>query len=156
MALTGPSGPRTSSRRCGPSTIWPTWCSGAGRWTEAGDLLDRMGRLIERSGREDWRPSWHVLRATYYAHVVGDLLAAQAELVDLGSPTQRTWAALVSAELAMEARDPSAAATLLSLLQPWRPTRRRSSSPTACAPGWRPARATRTRCAACWRHWRPP
>ena len=70
-----------------------------------------MGRLIERSGREDWRPSWHVLRATYFAHVVGDLAAAQAELADLASrrpaiPGPPWW----SAELAMEASDTAAAA----------------------------------------------
>jgi DNA-binding CsgD family transcriptional regulator len=74
------------------------------RWPidRAGALLDRMGRLIERSGREDWRPSWRVLRATYFAHMVGDLGAAQSELIDIGTPAQRAWASLVTAELAME------------------------------------------------------
>jgi DNA-binding CsgD family transcriptional regulator len=86
------------------------------RWPvdQAGDLLDRMGRLIERSGREDQRPSWHVLRATFQAHVVGDLAAAQAELVDMGTLPQRSWAALVAAELAMESDDRTAATEFLS------------------------------------------
>jgi DNA-binding CsgD family transcriptional regulator len=85
------------------------------RWpvAQAEALLARMGRLIERSGREDWRPSWHLLRATFYAHVVGDLLAAQAELSDLLAPSQRSWAPLVSAELAMESGDRATAAELL-------------------------------------------
>ncbi len=86
------------------------------RWPveRAEELLNRMGRLIERSGREDWRPSWHLLRATFFAHVVGDLPAAQAELFDLLAPSQRSWAPLVAAELAMESGDRATAAELLA------------------------------------------
>jgi DNA-binding CsgD family transcriptional regulator/tetratricopeptide (TPR) repeat protein len=86
--------------------LWPV--------ERASQLLDRMGQLIERSGREDWRASWHVLRATYYAHVLGDLRAAQAELTDLVSPlSKRSWAAIVAAELAMESGDAATATRFL-------------------------------------------
>jgi DNA-binding CsgD family transcriptional regulator len=89
-------------------------------WPEqrAGELLDRMGRIIERSGREDWRPSWHLLRATYFAHVVGDLAAAHQE-VELAAipPSQRSWCRLAAAELALEAGDRKEASELLALLE---------------------------------------
>lgn len=90
------------------------------RWPEkrAGDLLDRMGRIIERSGREDWRPSWHLLRATYFAHVVGDLAAAQGEITLAGiPPSQRSWCNLASAELALETGEVKEAKQLLDALE---------------------------------------
>lgn len=89
-------------------------------WPEkrAGELLDRMGRVIERSGREDWRPSWHLLRATYFAHVVGDLAAAEGEVALAGiPPSQRSWCSLAAAELALEAGDRKEATELLVLLE---------------------------------------
>ena len=56
------------------------------------------------SGREDWRPSWRLLRATFQAHVLGDLPAARAEVDQVvSSPHKRFWTSVVRGELAMEA-----------------------------------------------------
>ncbi|HET6794696.1 MAG TPA: AAA family ATPase, partial [Acidimicrobiales bacterium] len=55
------------------------------------ELIDRMGALIARSGRQDWTSSWHGLRAVWHAHVVGDLAAARAEAAVGGLGWARSW-----------------------------------------------------------------
>ncbi|HEX3540457.1 MAG TPA: AAA family ATPase [Acidimicrobiales bacterium] len=91
--------------------LWPV--------DDAAALLDRMGRLLERSGREDWRPPWHLLRAVFYAHVLGDMDAARAEVEHSGSPvSQRPWATVLEAELALECGDLAAASAFLDRLDP--------------------------------------
>jgi hypothetical protein len=75
-------------------------------------LLDQMDELIGRSGRQDWTGTLRVLRATFLAHVLGDLTAARAELAPVTPATHKWWASLLGAELALEADLPTADALL--------------------------------------------
>jgi DNA-binding CsgD family transcriptional regulator/tetratricopeptide (TPR) repeat protein len=76
-------------------------------------LLARTGDLIERSGRQDWAPRWGLLKATYQAHVLGDLEAARREMTATGLSTGRPWTVLTAAELATEAGELDLATSLL-------------------------------------------
>jgi DNA-binding CsgD family transcriptional regulator len=77
-------------------------------------LLAEMGRLIERSGRQDWTGSWYLLQSTFLAHVVGDLGAARehGEQATVHGG-KRVWSNLGRAELALEAGDEAEAEALL-------------------------------------------
>jgi DNA-binding CsgD family transcriptional regulator len=78
-----------------------------------------MAEEIERSGRQDWIGSWHLLRATFFAHVIGDLSQARAELDAAAPPTtKRPTAVLLGAELALEAGDLALCQGLLHLAEP--------------------------------------
>jgi DNA-binding CsgD family transcriptional regulator len=90
--------------------IWPIERSRA--------LLAQMAEEIERSGRQDWIGSWHLLRATFFAHVIGDLTQARAELDPVALPTnKRAMAVLLGAELALEAGDLAQCEGLLHLAE---------------------------------------
>ena len=81
-------------------------------------LLDDMAALIERSGRQDWSGSRALLQARFLADVVGDLPSARATL-DQGTPhaARWVWAALLRAELALEAGDVDLAESSLDRME---------------------------------------
>jgi DNA-binding CsgD family transcriptional regulator len=84
------------------------------------DLVNRMAATAERSGRYDWLAYVEEVRASILLEADGDLIGAreimdrqQMSEGDLSSP-QAFWAAVTSAELALEAGDTQEAARLIA------------------------------------------
>ena len=87
--------------------VWPP--------ARSAGLLERMGEWIDRSGRQDWVGTWHQLRSTFFAHVLGDLPRARTELEPVAvTGIRRPWVAILSAELALEAGEDDRADALLA------------------------------------------